>query len=171
MAILPVIIRHLKVRGICCITTYGRRAGLQPEPYFRSDFDIQSGCNLKCGHIYWTPFGEDRPPSAIQLSAGWKNYAIPHLSLTIDVYCKQLYNPIDMQDLERYLDYHTDYQIGTGQSAGIEIMAQYNRKRLSSWLACTLSKTTRTFAGRTVPLRNNKPLLGVCILLFSLHAK
>jgi hypothetical protein len=106
---------------------------------------------------YWTPYGESRPPSAIQLSAGWKNYAIPHLSVTVETYYKQLYHLVNIQDLESYLDYHTGYQTGTGRSAGVEIMTQYSRGRLSSWFACTFSKSTRTFAGRTVPFKYDTP--------------
>lgn len=106
---------------------------------------------------YWLPFNEDRVPSADQLSLGWKNYAFKNLTLSIEAYYKRMHNLIMIRDLENYMDFHTDYQTGTGRSTGVEFMAQYNKNRFNAWLSYTLSKSERTFGGRTSPFKYDAP--------------
>jgi len=62
-----------------------------------------------------------------------------------------------IHNVERYLDYNTDYEWGGGSSRGIELMAQYDKNRWNSMLSYTLSKSDRTFSDRTVPFKYDVP--------------
>ena len=106
---------------------------------------------------YWLPFNEDRLPTADQLSAGWKNYSIPNLTLSVEAYYKKIRNLIQIRDLENYMDFHTGYLTGTGRSMGLEWMVQYDRERFNTWFSYTLSKSERTFGDRTVPFKYDAP--------------
>ncbi len=113
--------------------------------------------NYSVQNDYWLPFNEDRLPTSDQISVGWKNYSVQNFTLTIEAYYKKMQNLIMIRDLENYMDFHTDYQAGSGRSMGVELMAQYKRGRFSSWLAYTLSKAERTFGGRTSPFKYDAP--------------
>ncbi|MDR0394853.1 MAG: TonB-dependent receptor [Tannerella sp.] len=106
---------------------------------------------------YWLPFREDRLPVSDQISAGWKNYPIPNLTLSAEVYFKQMRNIVHIQNMESYMYNHSGYRTGTGRSGGLELFAQYNPKRLHTMLSYTLSKTDRTFDGKTVPFKYDAP--------------
>ncbi|MDR2472915.1 MAG: TonB-dependent receptor [Tannerella sp.] len=109
--------------------------------------------NYSVRNDYWLPFNERRPPVSDQISAGWKNYSIPNLTLSLEAYYKHSHNLIMIRDLEYYLDYHTDYQTGSGRSNGVELMAQYRYHDFNAMLSYTLSKTTRRFGSVTVPFK------------------
>lgn len=106
---------------------------------------------------FWVPFKEDKLPSAQQLSLGWKNYAIQGLNISVEAYWKEMRNLLRIDNLENYLDYHTDFFTGKGRSYGLELMAQYDYDRLSTWLSYTLSKSTRTFEDATYPFKYDSP--------------
>jgi hypothetical protein len=106
---------------------------------------------------YWLPFRGDRLPVSDQISAGWKNYSLPNLTFSVEAYYKKMQNLIFIHNVEQFLDYNTDYEWGGGSSKGIEMMAQYSRKRLNAMLSYTLSKSERTFSGRTVPFKYDTP--------------
>jgi hypothetical protein len=106
---------------------------------------------------FWIPFQENRLPYSRQFSAGWKNTSVSNLTLSVESYWKEMRNILRIDNLENYLDYHTDYVEGKGRSYGLEVMAQYDRQRLSAWLSYTLSKSTRTFENRTYPFKYDTP--------------
>jgi hypothetical protein len=106
---------------------------------------------------YWLPFNENHLPVSDQLSVGWKNYAVGNLTLSVEGYYKKMRNLIMITDLENYMDFHTHYQTGTGRSMGVEFMTQYNLRRFNTWLSYTLSKSERTFGGRTSPFKYDAP--------------
>ena len=106
---------------------------------------------------YWLPFREDRLPVADQLSAGWKNYRFPHLTLSAEIYFTQMRHIVHIRNMESYMYNHSGYRTGTGRSRGLEIFAQYSPRRFNAMLSYTLSKTDRTFDGRTVPFKYDAP--------------
>jgi len=79
------------------------------------------------------------------------------LTLTVETYLKKMRNLVRIDNIENYLDYHADYETGSGRSMGFELMAQYEHRRLSAWLAYTLSKSTRCFEGVTSPFKYDMP--------------
>lgn len=106
---------------------------------------------------FWVPFKEDKLPTAQQLSLGWKNYAIQGLNISVEAYWKEMKNLLRIDNLENYLDYHTDFFTGKGRSYGIELMLQYEYERFSTWLSYALSKSTRTFENATYPFKYDSP--------------
>lgn len=106
---------------------------------------------------FWVPFREEKLPSARILSLGWKNYAFKNLIVSIEGYWKDMNNLLRIDNLENYLDYHTDFYSGKGRSYGLELMAQYEYERFSTWLSYTLSKSTRTFDNTTHPFKYDSP--------------
>ena len=106
---------------------------------------------------YWLPFSEDLLPVSDQISVGWKNYSLKNMTLSVEAYYKKMRNLIMIRDLENYMDFHTDYHEGTGRSMGLELMAQYSKGRFNTWLSYTLSKSERTFDGRTSPFKYDAP--------------
>jgi hypothetical protein len=106
---------------------------------------------------FWVPFQENKLPHAHQLSAGWKNQSVKNLTLSVEGYWKAMKNILRIDNLENYLDYHTDYVEGSGRSYGLEFLAQYDYKKISAWLSYTLSKSTRTFEGKTHPFKYDTP--------------
>ncbi|MDR2774772.1 MAG: TonB-dependent receptor [Tannerella sp.] len=106
---------------------------------------------------YWLPFNEDRLPTADQLSVGWKNYSVRNVTLSVEAYYKTMRRLILIRDLENYMDFHADYETGTGRSMGMEWLIQYDRERFNTWLSYTLSKSERTFGGRTSPFKYDAP--------------
>ncbi|MDR0575090.1 MAG: TonB-dependent receptor, partial [Tannerella sp.] len=106
---------------------------------------------------FWLPFNEDLLPASNQVSVGWKNYSVRNTTFSIEAYYKRMNNIIMIRDLENYMDFHTDYHNGTGRSMGIELMSQYSKGRFNSWLSYTLSKSERTFDGRTSPFKYDAP--------------
>ena len=106
---------------------------------------------------YWIPFNENLLPASNQYSVGWKNYSVRNMTFSVEAYYKNTKNIIMIRDLENYLDFHTDYHTGTGRSMGIELMSQYTKGRFNTWLSYTLSKSERTFNGRTSPFKYDAP--------------
>jgi hypothetical protein len=106
---------------------------------------------------YWLPFQNDKPPFSDQISAGWKNYALEDITFSVEAYYKKMKNLVFIRNVERFMDYNTDYELGKGASKGIELMVQYNKNRLNAMLAYTLSESDRTFSGRTVPFKYDIP--------------
>ena len=106
---------------------------------------------------YWIPFHGEILPYSDQLSAGWKNYTTPWFSFSVEVYHKRMQNLLFIQDVEYFIDYNTDYLQGSGTSKGLELMAEYSRNRLTAWASYTLSKTNRTFDGKSIPFKYDSP--------------
>jgi hypothetical protein len=106
---------------------------------------------------FWVPFQENRLPYARQFSIGWKNLSVRNLTLSVEGYWKEMKNILRIDNLENYLDYHTDYVEGSGRSCGFEFLAQYDSRKLSAWLSYALSKSTRTFEGKTYPFKYDTP--------------
>jgi hypothetical protein len=86
-----------------------------------------------------------------------ENYSLPNLMFSVEAYYKKMRNLIFIHNVERFMNYNTDYEWGGGSSKGVEMMAQYNRKRLNGILSYTLSKSDRIFSGRTVPFKYDTP--------------
>lgn len=106
---------------------------------------------------YWIPFHGEILPYSDQLSAGWKNYTTPWFSFSVEVYHKRMQNLLFIKDVEYFIDYNTDYVQGSGTSKGLELMAEYSRNRLTAWASYTLSKTDRTFDGKSIPFKYDSP--------------
>ena len=106
---------------------------------------------------FWVPFEEDHLPVSDQLSVGWKNYFFKDFSISIEAYYKKMQNLISIKNLENYLDFHTDYSVGTGQSKGIEFLFEYEKNRLNASISYTLSKSERSFDGNTYPFKYDAP--------------
>ncbi|MDR2969690.1 MAG: TonB-dependent receptor [Tannerellaceae bacterium] len=106
---------------------------------------------------FWVPFQEDKLPAAQQYSIGWKNYPTPNLTVSAEAYLKEMKNLLRIDNLEYYIDYHDSYAVGKGRSYGLELMAQYDSGKLSTWLSYTLSKSTRTFNGSKYPFKYDSP--------------
>lgn len=102
---------------------------------------------------FWLPFKENRLPSSHQLSAGWKNYSFDRFSFSLEAYYKKMNHLLLIRNLDNYLDFHTDYERGEGQSVGVEGLAEYAKDRFSGWLSYTLSRSERTFGGKTYPFK------------------
>jgi hypothetical protein len=106
---------------------------------------------------FWVSFQENRLPRSHQFSAGWKNYSVRNLTVSVEGYWKEMRNILRIDNLENYLDYHTGYVEGSGRSCGVEFLAQYDYKKASAWLSYTLSKSTRTFESKTHPFKYDTP--------------
>jgi len=106
---------------------------------------------------FWVPFKENSLPVSNQLSIGWKNYYFKDFSVSVEAYYKKMQNLISIDNLENYLDFHTDYSVGTGQSKGIELMLEYSKNRLSTSVSYALSKSERSFNGYTYPFKYDAP--------------
>ncbi len=106
---------------------------------------------------YWIPFHGEILPYSDQLSAGWKNYTTPWFSFSVELYYKRMQNLLFIKDVEYFIDYNTDYLQGSGTSKGVELMAEYSRNRLTAWASYTLSKTDRTFDGKSIPFKYDSP--------------
>ena len=106
---------------------------------------------------YWIPFHGEILPYSDQLSAGWKNYTKPWFSFSVELYYKRMQNLLFIKDVEYFIDYNTDYLQGSGTSKGVELMAEYSRNRLTAWASYTLSKTDRTFDGKSIPFKYDSP--------------
>jgi outer membrane receptor protein involved in Fe transport len=106
---------------------------------------------------YWLPFINNKLPVSDQISAGWKNYLLSNLTFSVETYYKKLRNLMFIHNMERFMDYNTDYEWGSGSSRGVELMAQYDKNRWNGMLSYTLSKSDRTFSGRTVPFKYDVP--------------
>ncbi|MDR2920368.1 MAG: TonB-dependent receptor [Tannerella sp.] len=113
--------------------------------------------NYSAKSDFWVPFRESKLPAAQQLSLGWKNYTYQGLTVSVEGYWKEMKNLLRIDNLENYLDYHTDFSIGKGSSIGLELMIQYEYNRFSTWLSYTLSKSTRTFDNTTHPFKYDTP--------------
>lgn len=106
---------------------------------------------------FWVPFKENSIPVSNQLSLGWKNYSLKNFTISIEAYYKKMQNIISIKNLENYLDFHTDYSVGTGHSKGIEMLVEYSKNRLNTSISYTLSKSDRTFDGNTYPFKFDAP--------------
>jgi hypothetical protein len=106
---------------------------------------------------FWVSFREDRLPRSHQFSAGWKNFSVSRLTVSVEAYWKEMKNILRIDNLESYLDAHTGYVEGSGRSLGLEFLAQYDDRKLSAWLSYTLSKSTRMFEGKTYPFKYDTP--------------
>lgn len=106
---------------------------------------------------YWIPFKENHLPNSHQLSVGWKNYTTPDLSFSIESYYKKMNNLLMIRNLENYLDFHTDYETGNGESMGVEFMLEYTHGRLTAWGSYALSKSTRDFGGKSYRFKYDAP--------------
>lgn len=106
---------------------------------------------------YWIPFHGEILPYSNQISAGWKNYTSSSFSFSVEVYHKQMKNLLFIKDVEYFIDYNTDYLQGSGTSKGVELMAEYSRKRFTGWASYTLSKTDRIFGGKATPFKYDSP--------------
>lgn len=106
---------------------------------------------------YWVPFQENNLPNSSQISIGWKNFTNTNLSFTIEAYYKSMQNLLLIRNLENYMDFHLDYETGKGGSMGAEFMLEYSNERFTSWASYTLSKSTRTFGGKTYPYKYDAP--------------
>ena len=106
---------------------------------------------------YWIPFHGEILPYSDQLSAGWKNYTTPWFSYSVELYYKRMQNLIFIKDVEYFIDYSTDYLQGSGTSKSVELMTEYSRNRLTAWASYTLSKTDRTFEGKSIPFKFDSP--------------
>jgi len=106
---------------------------------------------------FWIPFKEDKLPRSWQVSIGWRNYSIRNLTFSLEAYYKRMTNLLRIDDLENYLDFHSDYVMGSGDSKGVELLLEYTKDRFSAWGAYTLSKSERTFEGKTHPYKYDSP--------------
>jgi hypothetical protein len=106
---------------------------------------------------FWVPFRENSIPVSDQISVGWKNYLLNGLSVSIEAYYKKMQNLISIKNLENYLDFHTDYSVGSGTSKGIEILLEYTKNKFNSTVAYTLCKSERSFEGVTYPFKYDAP--------------
>jgi hypothetical protein len=106
---------------------------------------------------FWVPFNEDKLPNSQQISAGWKNYTTRNLSFSVEAYYKNLKNLVLIKNFENYLDFHADYETGTGSSMGAEFMLEYAKNRFNAWLSYTLSKSERRFEGNSYPFKYDAP--------------
>lgn len=103
------------------------------------------------------PFRESVLPHSDQISIGWKNYTSSDFSFSIEMYYKSMRNLLLINNLEYYLDFHTDYEQGGGKSKGIELLAEYSKNRFTIRASYTFSKTQRTFNGITYPFKYDAP--------------
>lgn len=106
---------------------------------------------------YWIPFHGDVLPYSNQISVGWKNYTTSSFSFSVEAYHKRMNNLLFIKDVEYFIDYNTDYLVGSGVSNGLELMAEYSKNRLTAWASYTLSKTDRTFDGKSIPFKYDSP--------------
>lgn len=106
---------------------------------------------------FWVPFNENTLPYSQQISIGWKNYAFNHITFSVEAYYKQMKNLLLIENLENYLDFHSDYKVGKGRSMGLEFMLEYSKNRLNTWTSYTLSQSKRTFGGKSYPFKYDAP--------------
>jgi hypothetical protein len=106
---------------------------------------------------FWIPFRENRLPASHQFSIGWKNYTSRMFGFSIEAYHKKLDNLILIKDFDNYLDFHSDYETGSGRLMGIELLLEYTQNRFNSWFSYTLSKSERRFDGKTYPFKYDSP--------------
>ncbi len=106
---------------------------------------------------FWLPYQEDKLPKSFQVSLGWKNYTTPDLNFSVEAYYKKMSNLLLIKEIEHYIDFHTNYEEGTGTSMGIELMAEYTKGRYTFWSSYTLSKSRRTFGNETYPFKYDAP--------------
>lgn len=106
---------------------------------------------------FWVPFRENTLARSHQISVGWKNYTTSNLSFSVEAYYKRMNNLLLIKNLENYLDFHQDYEVGKGSSFGAEFMVEYSKNRFASWLSYSLSKSTRSFSSGTYPFKYDAP--------------
>ena len=106
---------------------------------------------------FWIPFKEDILPVSHQFSIGWKSYLNKYLTFSVEAYSKKMENLLLIKNIENYIDFHTDYETGIGNSTGIELMVEYSRDNFTSWGAYTLSQTKRCFEGKSYPFKYDSP--------------
>ena len=106
---------------------------------------------------FWIPFQENRLSQSSQISLGWKNYTTSNLHISVEAYYKKLSNLLLIRNLEYYIDYHTNYETGKGNSIGLELMAEYTKGPVTAWMSYTLSKSRRTFGNVTMPFKYDAP--------------
>ncbi|MDR2775213.1 MAG: hypothetical protein LBC19_10835 [Tannerella sp.] len=63
-------------------------------------------------------------PVTNQISAGWENRPFPNLTLSAEVYFRQMRNIVHILNMECYMYHHSGYCTDTGRSRGLEIFAQ-----------------------------------------------
>jgi outer membrane receptor for ferrienterochelin and colicin len=106
---------------------------------------------------FWVPFKENQIPFSDQISFGWKNYLNNEFSFSVEAYYKKMNNLLMIKNLENYLDFHADYVAGEGESKGVEVLMEYLKNKLSTWLSYTLSKSTRNFENKVQPFKYDAP--------------
>lgn len=106
---------------------------------------------------FWIPFQENNLAGSHQFSIGWKNYTTSNFNFSVEAYYKRMDNLLLINNLESYLDFHQDYQVGKGKSMGFEVMAEYSKNRFTAWLSYSLSKSTRTFGSKTYAFKYDAP--------------
>lgn len=113
--------------------------------------------NYSVATDFWLPFQEDLLANSHQLSLGWKNYTTSNLSFSVEAYYKLMNNLLLIRDLENYIDFHSGYEKGSGNSMGIELMVQYSKEKFTAWASYTISSSQRTFLGKTYPFKYDAP--------------
>jgi hypothetical protein len=106
---------------------------------------------------FWIPFRENKLPASHQFSIGWKSYIVPNLVISAEAYYKEMKNLLLIKNVENYIDFHTDFEEGKGNSKGLEIMAEYTWDKYNLLLSYTLSKSTRSFDGKKYPFKYDAP--------------
>ena len=106
---------------------------------------------------FWIPYQEDKLSKSSQISFGWKNYTTSALHISVEAYYKKMFNLLLIRNLENYLDFHTDFETGSGSSAGVEFMGEYTKNKFTVWASYTLSKARRTFGDKTFPFKYDAP--------------
>lgn len=106
---------------------------------------------------FWVPFKEEQLPYSQQISVGWKNYAFANVTFSVEGYYKKMRNLLLIENLENYLDFHSAYKMGSGHSMGLEFMLEYSKNHFNSWASYTLSKSERTFGGKSYQFKYDAP--------------
>lgn len=106
---------------------------------------------------FWVPFKEDILPDSRQFSIGWKNYTSSEFNFSLEVYYKKMKNLLLIKNIENYTDFYAGYEIGAGNSAGLELMAEYSKDKFTSWGSYTFSKSNRKFEGKSYPFKYDAP--------------
>jgi hypothetical protein len=98
----------------------------------------------------WLPVTDSiKPQNSWQYAAGMAYSLTDEIDLSIEGFYKKMINLIEYKEGASFLSLKDDWQqkveIGTGNSYGIEILAEKKSGKLTGWIGYTLSYAFRTF--------------------------
>lgn len=128
----------------------------------------------------WLPSSDIlKPQIGVQVNGGFfKNWLDDKLETNVELYYRKMWNQIEygeQQVAQNNREIEDRFTFGTGESYGAEFLVKVNLKKVSGWVAYTLSKTTRDFKeindGKVFPAKFDKTHDLSVVLMYKPHKK